>query len=62
MEDLPTAEYAYDNYSFRNDKMATAGSVDLYEQDPGQDSIYYLTSTTLTTTGEFCITTLQVLL
>ena len=43
MEDLPTAEYAYDNYSFRNDKMATAGSVDLYEQDPGQDSIYYLT-------------------
>lgn len=31
MEDLPTAEYAYDNYSFRNDKMATAGSVDLYE-------------------------------
>lgn len=35
MENLPIAEYVYDSYSFRNEKMATGGSVDHYEVGPG---------------------------
>lgn len=31
MEDLPTAEFVSDNYSFRKEKMATGASMHHYE-------------------------------